>query len=217
MTGSNGTAGSWRTTNLGEIPTRGGWIPIRKELGLSAFGVNAWQPDADGHLIGQHDEEATGHQELYLVLEGLATFTLDDETIDAGPGALIFVGNPATRRAATAVPGTTVLAIGAPAGKAFTISQWEVGFAGFRLYRAGDYQAAFAEWEAAIESHPGMPRLHYNAACAAALIGNRDSAIQHLRCALELDSERLLNPREDDDFAELRGNADYEELLRQFG
>ena len=61
------------------------WHMIRSTLGIAAFGINAWTATEDGQsLIGEHDEvtgAAGGHEELYLVLSGHATFTLDGETV----------------------------------------------------------------------------------------------------------------------------------------
>ena len=46
---------------------------------IESFGINAWTATEDGQrIIGEHDEAgegATGHEELYVVLDGAATFT----------------------------------------------------------------------------------------------------------------------------------------------
>jgi hypothetical protein len=61
----------YRVVHLDEIEGHNGWLPVRRRLGIEAFGVNAWRPQADGTtVIGEHDEAASGHEELYLVLEG---------------------------------------------------------------------------------------------------------------------------------------------------
>lgn len=44
--------------------------------------------------MGEHDEAtegATGHEELYLVLDGEATFTLDGATVAAPKGTIVHV------------------------------------------------------------------------------------------------------------------------------
>ena len=55
------------------------WHMIRSALGIESFGVNAWRATEAGQtLIGEHDElgpGAGGHEELYLVLSGRATFS----------------------------------------------------------------------------------------------------------------------------------------------
>jgi hypothetical protein len=101
----------YRVVHLDEIGAVDGWLPIRRHLDIAAFGVNAWRPGEDGRkVIGEH-EESSGHEELYLVLEGHATFTVSGEEIDAPPGTLVYVRDPTERRGAVArEPETTILA-----------------------------------------------------------------------------------------------------------
>jgi mannose-6-phosphate isomerase-like protein (cupin superfamily) len=116
---------------LTEIPPAddGGlqWRPIRHELGITAHGVNAYT----GHEVGDqvlddHDEANTGHEELYVVLTGRATFTLgESETVDAPAGTLVFVREPGMRRVAHAAQAdTTILCTGGIPGT-FAPSAWE--------------------------------------------------------------------------------------------
>ena len=63
---------------------------MREHLGIHAFGINAYTPGEDGTLINEHDEAGTGQEELYIVLDGKATFEVDGETFDAPPGTLVF-------------------------------------------------------------------------------------------------------------------------------
>jgi quercetin dioxygenase-like cupin family protein len=99
------------------------WHPVRRQLGISAFGTNAYVGRAPGDLVVEaHDEDE--HEELYVVLSGTARFTVDGETFDARAGTLVLVTPPSQRVAYAAEPDTTVLVVGAPGG-AFTISDWE--------------------------------------------------------------------------------------------
>jgi hypothetical protein len=128
----------WRTLRLSEAkaldgPNDGpeGWLPLRHELGVEAFGINAWVAQEEGaEVIEEHDEinedPADNHQELYLVVEGHATFTVNGQEVDAPRGTLVFLDDPSlVRRAVARSAGTTIVAIGAPVGKAFTPSPWE--------------------------------------------------------------------------------------------
>ena len=72
----------FRVARLDDIERRGRDIPVREHLGIRAFGVNAYTPGEDGTLIGEHDEVGTGQEELYVVLQGNATFEVDGDTID---------------------------------------------------------------------------------------------------------------------------------------
>ena len=108
------------------------WKPIRSTLGIESFGINAYVAERAGDvLFNEHDETEPlagrqRHQELYVVLEGRATFTVDGEGLDAPAGTLVFVDQPASRRAASgAGPHTTVLAIGGPVGEPYEPAPWE--------------------------------------------------------------------------------------------
>jgi|SRR5215207_923487 len=123
-----------RTVHIDDIEPFGdpepAWRPVRHRLGVQAFGVNAWTgAKAGDEVIEDHVEEADSpsrHEELYLVLDGRATFTVDGEEVDARSGTFVFVPDPASRRGAVArEPGTTVLAIGAPKDEAYEVSRWE--------------------------------------------------------------------------------------------
>ena len=104
------------------------WLPLRHHLGISAFGVNAWRGDAGAEVIEEHDEQedGRGHEEIYLVVRGRATFTVGGQTIDAPAGTAVAISDPAAvRKAVTSEDGTLILAVGAPRGAAFEVSRWE--------------------------------------------------------------------------------------------
>lgn len=106
------------------------WTPLRRLLGVAAFGINAWTAAAAGeHCVEPHDEgdeDDGGHEEVYVVLRGAADFTAGDATFPVRAGSVVFLHDPAVHRSAIATEaGTTVLAIGATPGEAFTPSDWE--------------------------------------------------------------------------------------------
>src|SRR5918911_2588936 len=90
----------WQVARLDDIERRDRDIPVREHLGIHAFGINAYTPGADGTLIDEHDEAGSGQEELYIVLDGKATFEVDGEAVDAPTGTLVFV-RPESRRKAT--------------------------------------------------------------------------------------------------------------------
>jgi uncharacterized cupin superfamily protein len=77
-----------QVARLDDIERRGRSIPVREHLGIHAFGVNAYTPGEDGTLINEHDESGSGQEELYVVLDGNATFEIDGDTFDAPAGTL---------------------------------------------------------------------------------------------------------------------------------
>jgi hypothetical protein len=69
--------------------------------------------DNEGELlVVPHDELGEGEQneELYLVVEGRARFVCDGETVELGPGEVLFA-RPGVKREATALDTPTMLVI----------------------------------------------------------------------------------------------------------
>jgi hypothetical protein len=114
------------------------WRPVRRTLGIEAFGINAYTADAGELVVEEHDETGAGaghHEELYVVVTGRATFTVGGESLEAPVGTLVFLDDPKERRGAHAVEdGTTVLAIGGARGEPLRVSPWEFAFAGTPAY-----------------------------------------------------------------------------------
>jgi tetratricopeptide (TPR) repeat protein len=176
------------------IPGQDGltWRPIRRHFDIQAFGVNAYTADQAGQrVIEEHREAENGHEELYLVLTGRATFTLDGEEHDAPPGTLVHCPPGTLRGAVAAEAGTTVLGIGAKPGEAFQPSGWEWSFAGLALLESGDEEGARRELRAGIETYPDAWQGPYNLACVEARIGDGEAALEQLQRAAELDAESV--------------------------
>jgi hypothetical protein len=201
----------WKSARIDEIPKAGnGWIPIRDQLGIEAFGVNAWtKRDTDGEVIGAHAETSTGHEELYYVFRGHARFTVGDDEIDAPAGTIVFVRDPDLRRGATPIDDDTViLAAGGKPGEAFHVSDWEVGSEwnakAFPLYTEKRYAEAAAVLREGIASGADVPGMHYNLACFTALAGEVDEALEHLRIACSGDDALAELARTDSDLDSIR-------------
>jgi tetratricopeptide (TPR) repeat protein len=196
---------------LDELERKGGWTPIRGNLGIEAFGVNAWTAQAAGdEVISDHNEERSGHEELYVVLGGHATFTVGGEEVDAPAGTLVFVDEPATQRKAVAdEAGTRVLAIGAKPGEAYRPLGWEWSSDAFPYFGSGEPERAYEILAAADQEHPESPSVLYNLACAEALTGKPDEAVDHLRRAVELYAPFAEIARDDPDFDSIREHPGY--------
>ena len=119
------------------------WKPVRKTLGVTAFGINAYTAaNAGDEVVEEHTESQLGHEEIYAVVAGHAVFTVDGETVDAPTGTVVYLDDPAERRSAVAQePGTTVLAIGGVPGR-HEVSAWEYFFPALPHMRSGDYDTA---------------------------------------------------------------------------
>jgi hypothetical protein len=181
------------------------WKPVRKTLGVTAFGINAYTAaNAGDEVVEEHDETTLGHEELYVVVTGHALFTVDGEEVEAPAGTLVFLDDPAQKRHAVArEPGTTVLAIGGVPGR-HEISAWEYFFPAIPLTRAGDYEPAKAIVRDGLEHKPGHPALLYALACTEALAGERDPALEHLSAAVATDERLRGCAQTDEDLASIR-------------
>lgn len=167
------------------------WHPVRRTFGVTAFGVNAYSADAGQQLIEEHDEAGTdgdpGQEEMYVVLAGRATFTVGGETVAAPARTVVFLPDPAVKRAASAdEDGTFALAIGGRPGAALPVSAWEHYFAAEAQSAAGDHDGAIETIRAALTDHPDHPGVAYALACQHALAGRTDEAIGHLERAIAL-------------------------------
>ena len=153
-------------------------------------------------LIEEHDEtgiNAGGHEELYVVLTGLARFTIDGADHDARAGTLVFIPDPESRRSAVALEdGTSALAVGGPVGEAYQVAPWESSFVATGLAQAGDPAAAADLMAEEAAAHPGHVGLLYNLACFEALAGRREAALEHLRAAADIEPEQVRRWSADD-------------------
>ena len=108
---------AYKVVDWNEIePYRGTLRRIRRELAISAFGVNLHElpPHADDYP--EHTERETDSEELYLCLGGSGTITVDGDEIELGAGRCVFVTPESRRKIVAGAEGLSCLAIGAPAG-----------------------------------------------------------------------------------------------------
>jgi hypothetical protein len=189
------------------------WKPVRKTLGVTAFGVNAYVAERAGDdVVEEHTEEQLGHEEIYVVLTGAATFTVDGETFTAGAGTLVYLDDVTQRRQATATEaGTTVLAIGGTLG-AHEVSPWELWFPAIPAIRAEDWDRARTQLEAALAERD-VPAIHYQLACVEARAGNLERAVAELAAAIA-GGERFKDyARDDEDLVTLREDPRWPALV----
>ncbi len=198
---------------LDVMPVNGGefvWRPVRRRFGISAFGSNAYSAEKAGQRVIEEHSERDGHEEMYIVLRGRATFQLGDDEVDAAPGTLVFL-RPGTRRGAVATEDNTfILAVGAKPGVVFEPSPWEDVFAAYSYAEQGEVERGRELVQKAIGEHPDAWQGHYNAACIEARFGDADAAIAHLKRSVELDAEATKKAASGDrDFDSIRDRPDY--------
>ena len=202
-----------RFDGIDEIDDGGApYRPVRAHFGIASFGVSSFTGRKTDRIINEHSEE-DDQEELYLVLQGRATFELDGERVDAPAGTLVFAEPGVKRTAFAEEDGTTVVVVGGKPGKVYEVLGFEVWAPFNRLYEAGDYAGAADRARGVVESHPEALGAFFCLACCEALAGRADDAARHLRHALER-SERLRGlARRNADLDSIRDRPEIAELL----
>jgi hypothetical protein len=180
------------------------WKPVRRPLGVTAFGINAYTAaNAGDEVVEEHTEEQLGHEEIYFVHTGHAVFTVDGEEVDAPAGTMVYLDDVKQKRHAVAKEArTTVIAIGGVPGK-HEPSAWEYFFPALPAMRDGDYDTARGILENGLRENDA-PVMHYQLACVEALAGNRDRALDELQIAVDGNERYRAAAHTDDDFASIR-------------
>jgi hypothetical protein len=178
--------------DLDRVPLEHGtWRPIRRSLGVTAFGINAYTANRAGDtLIEPHDETgpgAGGHEELYLTATGRATFTVAEQKVDAPSGTMLLIEPETRREALAAEDSTTVVVIGGRPGAAMPPSPFEYWYSAIPAAEAGDFERAYAIVAEGLEQWPNHGTMHYALGCYAARMGRRDQALEYLRIAFAED------------------------------
>jgi hypothetical protein len=188
--------------------------PVRHHLGITSFGVTAWTArEAGDPIIAAYDEDSEPSEELFLVVRGRATFTLEGETVDVQPGTLVSTRPGVSRTAIAAEPGTTILAFDGSPGKAYDATGWELWAPLVPLYRGGQHAELAATLRGIVAANPQYPMLAYNLACCESMSDRADDAIEHLRQAIAASERFRADARDDSDFDPIRDEAGFEALI----
>lgn len=210
---------TYRIARLEEIEElsdgRSPYRPVRHQLGITTFGINAMTAKAAGdRLINEHDEsEPDSGEELYFVVSGRARFELDGESEDAPAGTFVCVPPKIKRTAFAEEIGTTLLAIGGGApGKPYQPSGWELFAPLLPLFESGEYEEGADRAQALIADDPPYGAVYYNTACFESRGGRTEEALAHLRRGIELSPFLAELARDDDDLAALRTEPEFAEI-----
>jgi hypothetical protein len=180
---------------------------VRRRLDITSFGIQAFRAPSEVDVIREHDEigplGSAGQEELYIVLNGAATFEIDGEALEAPAGSLVLVQPAAKRKALAKDDATTILVVGGTPGEAYVPAPIEASEA-MAAYGAGDYETAIAKQLVVVEKRPTDPVACFNAACFEARAGRTGEAIDHLQRAIDIDDRIKELIRTDEDLDSLR-------------
>jgi hypothetical protein len=193
----------WKAVGLDEVEplpwqaTELAWLPLREVLGTRIVGMAVFTADRVGQeLIEGHTEDdgGRGHEEVYVVLRGRATFELDGNELDAPAGTFVRVVPTVHRRAVAAEAGSAVLALGGPPTFAPSASEW---IERARPFIRTDPARAAQIVDELREARPGSPGIQIAEALLAVGRGEHEEARRALAAVLA-DEPGLRGPLEDD-------------------
>lgn len=99
----------------------GGFVKVRAELGVTAFGVQVIQlpPGYEGYP--EHDHAESGQEEVFVTLAGSGSMEIEGERVEMSPETFIRVGPDVKRKAYAGPEGLRMLVIGGCPGEAYKI------------------------------------------------------------------------------------------------
>jgi mannose-6-phosphate isomerase-like protein (cupin superfamily) len=120
----------WKVAVIDDIPPvkedwPATWKSVRHHFGITAFGINAVTKDEGNVLIPEHDETASGQQEVYFVHAGEALATLEGQQVHVAAGTAVACEPEAKRKFEAAASPTTLIVIGGTPGRAYEVGPWE--------------------------------------------------------------------------------------------
>ena len=86
--------GSTGSTRIPVEENLGGGSDPRERLRIRAFGMNAYTAVKVGDIVVEEHNEGSGHEEVYVVISGLARFTIDGDDFEAPAGTIVYLPNP---------------------------------------------------------------------------------------------------------------------------
>ncbi len=90
--------------------------PIRRHLGVTAFGINEETLPPNGDAYPDHDHAEDGQEEVFFVLEGGGRMVVDGDDVDLVPGRYVFVSADAKRMIHPGGDGLRLIIVGSPPG-----------------------------------------------------------------------------------------------------
>jgi mannose-6-phosphate isomerase-like protein (cupin superfamily) len=100
----------------------GGFVKVRAELGVSAFGVQVIQMPPGFEGYPEHDHAETGQEEVYVTLGGSGWLEIDGERVDLDSETLVRVAADQKRKVFSGPDGIRLLVIGGTPGQAYEIN-----------------------------------------------------------------------------------------------
>ncbi len=100
----------------------GGFIKVRAELGVSAFGMQVIQLPPNYSDYPEHDHAESAQEEVYFAISGSGAIEIDGERAPLDGNTFVRVGAEARRKVLAGPEGMRVLVVGGAPGEAYKIA-----------------------------------------------------------------------------------------------
>jgi uncharacterized cupin superfamily protein len=90
--------------------------PIRRALGVTAFGINQEELPPNGDAYPDHDHAEDGQEEVFYVLAGSGKMIVDGEDVELKPGRYVLVEPESKRKIFPGDDGLRLICVGSPPG-----------------------------------------------------------------------------------------------------
>jgi mannose-6-phosphate isomerase-like protein (cupin superfamily) len=100
----------------------GGFVKVRAELGVTAFGMQVIQLPPDFADYPEHDHAETAQEEVFAVLSGSGWMDVEGERVELDPETLVRVGAETKRKVYAGPQGLRMLVTGGCPGEAYKIN-----------------------------------------------------------------------------------------------
>jgi uncharacterized cupin superfamily protein len=97
----------------------GGFVKVRAELGVSAFGIQVIQLPPNYSDYPEHDHADSGQEEIFVAIGGSGWIDIDGERVELDRETFVRVGAGAKRKVFAGAEGLRVLVIGGAPGKVY--------------------------------------------------------------------------------------------------
>jgi uncharacterized cupin superfamily protein len=99
----------------------GGFVKVRAELGVTAFGMQLIQLPPDYSDYPEHDHSDSAQEEVFLALTGSGWIEIEGERVELDGETVVRVGADARRKVFAGPQGLRMLVIGGCPGEAYKI------------------------------------------------------------------------------------------------
>jgi mannose-6-phosphate isomerase-like protein (cupin superfamily) len=100
----------------------GGFVKVRAELGVTAFGMQIIQLPPDYADYPEHDHSDSAQEEVFAVLSGSGWMDVAGERVELDPETLVRVGAETKRKVYAGPQGLRMLVTGGCPGEAYKVS-----------------------------------------------------------------------------------------------